>query len=63
MEERTYTYTQLGMLVGTVIGGGIGVVLFAITGNAVYIAITGAGTAIGIILGAGVDKSIDSGHS
>ena len=56
MEKRTYRYEELGMLFGIFIGGGLGVVLFAITGNAVYIAIAGAGAAIGLVLGAGVDK-------
>ena len=56
MEDRKYTYAQLGMLFGIFIGGGIGVVLFAISGNAVYFAIAGAGAAIGLVLGAGFDK-------
>lgn len=57
MEDRKYTYAQLGMLFGIFIGGGIGVVLFAISGNAVYIAVAGAGAAIGLVLGAGFDKA------
>ena len=57
MEERKYTYAQLGMLFGIFIGGGLGVVLFATTMNAVYLAIAGAGAAIGLVLGAGIDKS------
>ena len=56
MEKRTYTYAQLGMLFGIVVGGGLGVVLFASSGNAVYIAIAGAGAAIGLVLGAAMDK-------
>jgi hypothetical protein len=45
------------MLFGIFIGGGLGVVLFATTMNAVYLAIAGAGAAIGLVLGAGIDKS------
>ena len=56
MESRQYTYAQLGMLFGIFVGGGLGVVLLAITGNALYIALAGAGLAIGLVLGAGVDK-------
>lgn len=56
MEKPKYTYTQLGMLFGIFIGGGLGVLLFSMTGNAVYFAVAGAGTAIGLVLGAGMDK-------
>ena len=54
---RRYSYAALGMLLGTAIGGGVGVILLGITGNAVYIAIAGAGTAIGLVLGAGFDRA------
>jgi hypothetical protein len=56
MEKRKYSFAQLGMLFGIVVGGGIAVVLFAITGNAVYFSIAGVGPAIGLILGAGYDR-------
>jgi hypothetical protein len=56
MEKRQYTYAQLGMLFGIFIGGGLGVIFLSTTGNAVYVAITGAGAAIGLILGAGIDR-------
>jgi hypothetical protein len=56
MEKRKHTYTQLGMLFGIFIGGGLGVLLFIMTGNAVYFAVAGAGAAIGLVLGAGMDK-------
>lgn len=51
------SYAALGMLFGTAIGGGIGVILFALTQQAVYIAIAGVGTAVGLVLGAGVDRA------
>lgn len=44
------------MLFGIFIGGGLGVLLFTMTGNAVYFAVAGAGAAIGLVLGAGIDK-------
>jgi hypothetical protein len=56
MKEQKYTYAQLGMLFGIFVGGGLGVVLFATTMNAVYLAIAGAGAAIGLVLGAAMDK-------
>jgi hypothetical protein len=43
-------------LFGIFVGGGLGVVLFATTMNAVYLAIAGAGAAIGLVLGAAADK-------
>ena len=57
MPPKCSSYASLGMLLGTAIGGGIGVILLATTGNAVCIAIAGAGTAIGLVLGAGIDRA------
>lgn len=56
MEKRKYNYAQLGLLFGIFIGGGLGVVLFSSTGDAVYFAVIGAGAAIGLLLGAGIEK-------
>lgn len=36
--EKEYSYTVLGMLIGTAIGGAITVPLFSITGNPLFIA-------------------------
>jgi hypothetical protein len=55
MENKKY-YTELGMLAGIVIGAGIGIVLFASTGNILYIVLAGVGCGIGLSLGAGVDQ-------
>ncbi len=49
--------TALGMLFGTVIGGAIGVLLFVFTQQPLFIVIAGLGTAIGLVLGAGVDRA------
>jgi hypothetical protein len=57
MKERKVTHTQLGMLFGIFVGGGLGVSLFAITGEVLFIAGAGAGAAIGLVLGAGVDRA------
>jgi len=56
MSEKKYNYTQLGMLFGIIIGGGIGVLLFVFTNNALYFTVTGLGLVIGLILGAGFDR-------
>jgi hypothetical protein len=57
MEKRKPTYTQLGMLFGIFIGGGIGVLLFVFTQNPLYFTVTGIGLALGLIIGAGVDRN------
>lgn len=49
-------YTELGMLAGIVIGAGIGIILYASTGQILYIILAGAGCGIGLSLGAGVDR-------
>ncbi|MFW5713434.1 MAG: hypothetical protein ACOCYU_02060 [Brevefilum sp.] len=56
MEEKKYSYTQLGMLSGIIIGAGIGVLLFVFTNNPIYFAGAGVGLVIGLILGAGYDR-------
>ena len=56
MEKKKYTYAQLGMLIGIIIGGGIGVLLFIFTENALYFTIIGVGLALGLIIGAGADR-------
>jgi hypothetical protein len=48
---------ELGMLFGLMIGGGVGIILYATTGNPVYLAIAGIGLALGIGLGAALDAS------
>lgn len=47
----------LGMMLGTVIGGAIGVLLFVFTQEPLFIVIAGVGTAVGLVLGAGVDRA------
>lgn len=56
MDKKKNNYSVIGMLIGTGIGGGIAVTIYAITGNPVFIAFTGIGTALGLIFGAGIDK-------
>lgn len=60
MNQRKYSYAQLGMLFGLFVGGGLGTILFATTGNPVYFAIVGIGLALGLGLGAAYDTSTRS---
>ena len=56
MNKRQYTPTELGMLFGMIIGGAIGVILFAITNDARWFAITGLGLSLGLGIGAMLDS-------
>jgi hypothetical protein len=55
MNERRYSYAGLGMLLGIFVGGGLAIVLCAVTGQAIYFAIVGIGLALGMGLGAACD--------
>ncbi len=55
MDKQKLDYQALGMLAGIVLGGGLGVALFASTGHILFLTLMGAGAALGIILGAGFD--------
>jgi hypothetical protein len=52
MSKRTYSYTELGMLLGLFVGGGLAIIMFATTGEAIYFGIVGVGLALGLGLGA-----------
>jgi len=60
MEKRRYGYTEWGMLLGILIGGGAAAVLYARTGQAFWFGLTGAGLALGLGLGAALDRRKDS---
>ena len=53
---RTVTATQLGLLVGIVIGAGFGIVMFAGTMNALWLTLPGVGVALGLGVGATIEK-------
>jgi hypothetical protein len=57
MKQGKYSYTELGMLLGLFVGGGLATILFASTGKAFYFAIVGIGLAFGLGLGAAFDGS------
>lgn len=60
MKGRRYGYTELGMLLGLFVGGGLAILVFATTGEASYFAIAGVGLALGLGLGAAYDGARSS---
>ena len=60
MRDRKYGYSELGMLLGLFVGGGLATILFATTGKATYFAIVGIGLALGLGLGAAFDRARSS---
>lgn len=54
--KREYTRTELGMMYGLLVGAVIALTLFALTGEAWWLSMTGAGLAFGLGLGATWDK-------
>ncbi len=56
MGQRKCSGAEFGMLMGMVVGGGLGTILFASTGNPVFIAVTGVGLVVGLITGTEIDR-------
>ena len=54
--KREYTRTELGMMYGMLVGAVIALTMFTLTGEAWWLAMTGAGLALGLGLGATWDK-------
>lgn len=54
--KREYTNTELGMIYGLLIGAVLGITFFALTGEAWWLTIVGAGIALGLGLGATWDR-------
>ena len=57
MNKRKYTRTELGMLYGVLSGGAIGAIVFALTGEVLWLGAVGIGIALGLGIGASLDKS------
>lgn len=53
---RPVTATQLGMLLGIIAGAAVGVLVFAVTINALRLTLPGVGAALGLGVGAAVEK-------
>jgi presenilin-like A22 family membrane protease len=56
-------YAGVGMLMGTGMAGALMITLFSLTRNAMFIPFIGAGTAIGLIIGAGMDAKRAKGKT
>jgi hypothetical protein len=61
MDERQYTMTQVGGLMGLVIGGGLASVMFAITGEPWYFGLVGGGLALGVGIGSSLEERRSGG--
>ncbi len=57
MNKRQYSKTELGMMYGLLAGAAIFAIMFALTGNVLWTAAVGAGLALGLGIGATMDKS------
>ncbi|MGC5585612.1 hypothetical protein ACQE98_01925 [Ornithinimicrobium sp. W1679] len=51
------TPTQTGMMYGMIAGAGIGAVMFALSGDVLWIVLAGVGVALGLGIGATVEQS------
>jgi hypothetical protein len=55
--QNRQSYTAMGMILGSAAGFGLGLVLWMVTGQPLYLLIGAMGTAVGLVLGAGIDAS------
>ena len=53
---QKYSYTELGMIFGMLIGSGIGVTAFASTNNVLFFTVPGFGLILGLGIGSSLDK-------
>lgn len=53
---REYSYTEIGMLAGTAVGGVLSVVGFTFFNHILFLFIVGLGAAAGIYIGKSMDK-------
>ena len=56
-DKNETTYASQGMLFGVALAGGLGVIIFALTNQPVFIAFAGVGAGVGLALGAGMDRA------
>ena len=57
MNRRKYSKTELGMMYGVLIGGATAAIMFALTGAVLWLAAVAVGVALGLGIGASMDKS------
>ncbi len=54
---KDYTCTEIGMLMGAAVGGGLSLLCFIVSNNSLSFLVAGIGIAIGIITGSMMDRS------
>ncbi len=60
MEGRKYRFSEIGMLMGLLIGGAAGAIMFIITGDVFYFVLLSSGLALGIGIGSAYDGRKDA---
>lgn len=56
-KPRKYSYTAVGMVIGTAVALGLGLVLWLATGQLLFLLMGTMGTGIGLALGAAIDAT------
>ncbi|HHW31566.1 MAG TPA: hypothetical protein GXX20_07840 [Clostridiaceae bacterium] len=57
MKRKKNFYLGMGLLLGTAFGAALMIILFAATGNGIWISYTGVGTIVGLIIGIAMEAS------
>lgn len=57
MKQREYKKAELGILLGVAFGGTVATVMFAITSNPLWFGFVGFGVAVGLGIGAALDRN------
>ncbi|MEJ2599224.1 MAG: hypothetical protein P8Z00_12885 [Anaerolineales bacterium] len=56
MSQREFEFKLIGMILGLILGGGLGLVLFLKSGEVRLLAWAGVGASLGLILGTRYDQ-------
>jgi hypothetical protein len=56
-EQRKPSHAAVGLIMGTAIGFGLGMILYVSIGEPLYLLVGAIGTALGLVFGAAVDRS------
>ena len=60
---RDYSYTELGMLIGTSVGGALSIIAFALYHDNFVFIIAALGTVAGLLTGNILNKKYNQGHN
>ncbi len=58
MDDQTHNHTVFGVLAGTVLGGTVALILFGLTGKAMFVLAVAIGTGLGFVIGFSKDRAI-----